>query len=431
MKKTAKIRNIVLGEGRPKICVPVAGVLYEDITGQMERIYRDYREIADIIELRIDFFEDVFDNEKLLKLLENVRQIICDMALLLTFRSKREGGEKEISAEKYTELIKSVIDSGMADAVDVEAFFGDNILRDIADYSKGKKVAVIASNHDFDKTPDEADIVSRLKYMEGEGADVAKIAVMPQSKKDVAVLISALILADESLCTPVIAISMGRLGAVSRVAGEVFGSCLTFGVADKASAPGQIEAGKLKEALELLSNTENKNEKNIMLIGFMGAGKTTVSRELTRLTGKREIDMDAYIVRKEGCSINEIFENKGEAYFRQIETRYLGEIQKNSGAIVSCGGGAVLKDENVSLMKENGIIVLLTATPATTLLRVQNSKDRPILNGNMNIEFITELMNKRKDRYLSVADIIIETDDKTVRDVADEILQKYSVFCKK
>ena len=178
-------------------------------------------------------------------------------------------------------------------------------------------------------------------------------------------------------------------------------------------------------------NTENKNEKNIMLIGFMGAGKTTVSRELTRLTGKTEVDMDAYIVQNEGCSINDIFENKGEAYFRQVETKYLKEIQKESGAIVSCGGGAVLKDENVQLMKENGVIVLLTATPETTLLRVQNSKDRPILNGNMNIEFITELMNKRKDRYLSVADIIVETDNKTVRDIGKEILEKYSFFCKK
>lgn len=178
-------------------------------------------------------------------------------------------------------------------------------------------------------------------------------------------------------------------------------------------------------------NTEKKNEKNIMLIGFMGAGKTTVSRELTRLTRKMEIDMDAYIVQREGCSINEIFEKYGEDYFRQLETKYLGEIQKNSGAIVSCGGGAVLKDENVHLMKENGVIILLTATPETTLLRVQNSKDRPILNGNMNIEFITNLMNKRKDRYMSVADIIVETDHKSVRAIADEILEKYSLFCKK
>lgn len=253
MKKKAKIRNIVLGEGRPKICVPVTGVLYQDIISQMEKIYHEYREIADIIELRIDFFEDVFDNEKLLKLLESVRNVICDMALLLTFRSKKEGGEKEISSEKYMELIKSVIDSGMTDAVDVEAFFDDNVLRDIVSYSREKRVIIIASNHDFEKTPEKSDIVRRLKIMEEEGADIAKIAVMPKSKKDVAVIIQALCEAEESIDIPVTAISMGKLGAVSRVAGEVFGSCITFGVADKASAPGQMEAQKLKEVLELLS----------------------------------------------------------------------------------------------------------------------------------------------------------------------------------
>lgn len=253
MKKTAKIRNIVLGEGRPKICVPVTGVLYEDIVSQMKKIYRDYRQIADMIELRIDFFENVFDNEKLLNLLKSVRQAIGDMALLLTFRSKKEGGEREVSAEKYMELIKLSIDSGMIDAIDVEAFFNDNILRDIADYSKGKKVIIIASNHDFEKTPEKSDIVRRLKIMEEKGADIAKIAVMPKSKTDVAELITALCEADEILNIPVAAISMGKLGVVSRVAGEVFGSCLTFGVADKASAPGQPEAEKLKAALELLS----------------------------------------------------------------------------------------------------------------------------------------------------------------------------------
>lgn len=167
-------------------------------------------------------------------------------------------------------------------------------------------------------------------------------------------------------------------------------------------------------------------DKNIMLIGFMGAGKSTVSRELSKLTGKSEIDMDAYIVKKEGCSINEIFEKHGEAYFRDIETKYLIEIQKESGLIVSCGGGTVIKDENVEYMKENGVIVLLTATPETIYGRVKNSKDRPILNGNMNIEFITELMNRRKDRYLSVADIVVETDNKHINSICKEIMEKYS-----
>ena len=163
-----------------------------------------------------------------------------------------------------------------------------------------------------------------------------------------------------------------------------------------------------------------------MLIGFMGAGKTTVSRELSKMTGRREIDMDAYIVDREGMAIKDIFDKYGEEYFRKKETESLLEIMDMDELIVSCGGGVVVKDENVEHMKNRGVIVLLTATPQTILERVKNSTDRPILNGNMNIEFITELMNKRKDRYLSVADVIVETDDKSVFDICTEIMDKIS-----
>lgn len=163
-----------------------------------------------------------------------------------------------------------------------------------------------------------------------------------------------------------------------------------------------------------------------MLIGFMGAGKTTVSRELSKMTGKKELDMDAYIVDREGMSIADMFDKYGEEYFRKKETESLVEIMDMEDLIVSCGGGVVVKDENVEHMKKGGVIVLLTATPETTLERVKNSTDRPILNGNMNIQFITNLMNKRKDRYLSVADIIVETDNKKVSDICKEIMDKIS-----
>lgn len=165
-------------------------------------------------------------------------------------------------------------------------------------------------------------------------------------------------------------------------------------------------------------------DKNILLIGFMGAGKTTVSKELSKMTDMKEIDMDAYIVKKEGMDITEIFDKFGEEYFRKKETECLIEIMKENNCIVSCGGGVVVKDENVEYMKNGGKIVLLTATPETTLERVKNSTDRPILNGNMNVEFIAKLMEKRKERYLAVADIIVETDNKSVKDICNEILEK-------
>lgn len=175
----------------------------------------------------------------------------------------------------------------------------------------------------------------------------------------------------------------------------------------------------------------NKLDYNIMLIGFMGAGKTTVSKKLSVDLKLPEVDMDSYIVRHEGRTITQIFDEEGEDGFRKIETKCIKEIQKVKGRIVSCGGGAVLKDENVKIMKESGIIVLLTATPETIYNRVKNNNDRPILNGNMNVEFIEQLMNKRKDRYLQVADVIIATDDKDVSDISKEIQAKLSEYTKK
>lgn len=170
---------------------------------------------------------------------------------------------------------------------------------------------------------------------------------------------------------------------------------------------------------------------NIMLIGFMGVGKSTVSKELSKKFDMPEIDMDKVIVDRENKSINDIFEEKGEEYFRKVETGCLIDIQKNKGFIVSCGGGVVVKDENIKHMKDGGVILFLTARPDTIYNRVKDDDSRPILKGNKNIEFIEQLMNKRKDRYLAVSDIIISTDDKTIKEIVDEITDKLEEFAKK
>lgn len=174
-----------------------------------------------------------------------------------------------------------------------------------------------------------------------------------------------------------------------------------------------------------------KTDYNIMLIGFMGVGKTTVSKVLSKELNMPEVDMDAYIVKREKMEISDMFETYGEQYFRKVETDCLIEIQKEKGRIVSCGGGVVVKDENIEYMKAGGVILLLTATPQTVYERVKDSTNRPILNGHMNVEYIEELMNKRKARYLEVADIVISTDNKNVREIVGEIKTKLSEFAKK
>lgn len=163
---------------------------------------------------------------------------------------------------------------------------------------------------------------------------------------------------------------------------------------------------------------------NIFLIGFMGTGKTTVSEELQKMLKMQLVDMDERIVQKQGMTISEIFEKYGEAYFRDIETEVLVELQKQGNTIVSCGGGVVVRSENIGYMKANGKVVLLTAAPETVYERVRYSGSRPILNGHMNVEYIQELMQKRQVLYEAAADIVIATDGKSVANICQEIIRR-------
>lgn len=186
-----------------------------------------------------------------------------------------------------------------------------------------------------------------------------------------------------------------------------------------------------KEMINVFADMEKEENKtkelipyNIMLIGFMGAGKSTVSSYLSEKLEMEEVDTDQLIVKMEGKKIPQIFEENGEAYFRDCESNILIELQKRKQLIVSCGGGIVLREENIQHMKKQGRIVLLTATPQTTLERVKDSKERPILNNNMNTEFIAELMEKRREKYQAAADIIVATDNKTITQICEEIVDK-------
>lgn len=163
---------------------------------------------------------------------------------------------------------------------------------------------------------------------------------------------------------------------------------------------------------------------NYFLIGFMGAGKSTIAAELVRRTGKKLVEMDAQIVEEQGMTINEIFAQFGEQKFRDIESDLVKRIATEGNAIVSCGGGVVVRSENTETMKASGKIIFLCATPETVYERVKDGNDRPILNGHMNVEYIAELMEKRRALYEAAADIKIDTDGKDVSEICDEILEK-------
>ena len=173
----------------------------------------------------------------------------------MSFRTSKEGGEKAIEAAASAELNLKAAQSGYVDMVDVEAFTGDEIVKQIMEGAHAAGVKVVASNHDFFKTPDKDDIVGRLRKMQDLGADIPKIAVMPQNKKDVLTLLAATEeMVSEYADRPIITMSMAGTGVISRLCGEVFGSALTFGAAKKASAPGQMGVNDLNTVLTLLHN---------------------------------------------------------------------------------------------------------------------------------------------------------------------------------
>ena len=244
------VRNVKIGEGIPKIIVPIVGVTRDDIVNEA----KTFDSIpVDVVEWRVDWYEDVFDTEKVKETAAALREALGDIPILFTFRTSKEGGEKAIEDADYAALNKAVAADGNVDMIDVEVFTGDEIVKDIIDSAHACGVKVVASNHDFFKTPEKDDIVGRLRKMQELGADIPKIAVMPQNKKDVLTLLAATEeMSSEYADRPIITMSMAGTGVISRLAGEVFGSSMTFGAAKKASAPGQMGVADLNTVLDLL-----------------------------------------------------------------------------------------------------------------------------------------------------------------------------------
>ena len=163
---------------------------------------------------------------------------------------------------------------------------------------------------------------------------------------------------------------------------------------------------------------------HIFLIGFMGSGKSTVAKYLSSAYQMKQIEMDEQIEKNEGRSISSIFEKEGEEYFRTLETELLKSLDPRETFVVSCGGGAAVKEENVREMKEKGRIILLSAQPETVYARVKNSHNRPLLEGNMNVSYIKNLMDKRQKLYERAADFQVKTDGRTAKDIGEEIIKQ-------
>lgn len=164
---------------------------------------------------------------------------------------------------------------------------------------------------------------------------------------------------------------------------------------------------------------------NIVLIGFMGTGKSSIARQLKQLYQMEVVEMDEVIAAQEGMSIPEIFAQKGETYFRELETKLLRELQQRDHLVISCGGGAALRPQNVAAMKKNGYVFLLTASASTIYERVGQDTNRPVLNGYRSADGIRTLMESRRRSYESAADYILSTQELSARALAEKIMQQF------
>lgn len=233
-----------------KICVSLTAKDKESLIEQAKLVAES---AADIAEWRIDYYDDRDDFEKIIELLPELKEQLASKQLLFTFRTIEEGGEASISLPRYKELCLTVAQSKKIDLIDIELARVEFLGRQFVQEIKKEGVQVILSNHDFEKTPDDATLIFRIGVMHQFGADIGKIAVMPQNLSDVLRMMGLVNKARGFYQLPLAIISMGDLGKISRISADVTGSILTFGAIGDVSAPGQIAVEELSRMIENLA----------------------------------------------------------------------------------------------------------------------------------------------------------------------------------
>ncbi|MFS0749196.1 type I 3-dehydroquinate dehydratase [Oceanobacillus sp. 1P07AA] len=255
MKNVVRVKNVAIGEGKPKVCVPITGATKQEISDELDLLQTIN---VDLVEWRGDLFKEIENEVAVQSILQKINEEIPNLPLLFTFRTRAEGGGREVTLEEYQRINRFVIESKLTNMIDVELYRGEKLVKELVSFAHHHNQKVIISNHDFNQTPSYEEIIARLQLAVDYEADIGKIAVMPQSNQDVLTLLSATSDMNERSSMPIVTMSMGEEGVISRLAGEVFGSAITFASGKQASAPGQIEAEKLQTVLTIIHDSVNK-----------------------------------------------------------------------------------------------------------------------------------------------------------------------------
>lgn len=304
------VKGCVIGEGRPKTIVSVMlrrgrGHSGDDRLGIGEGLVEQARAAiaagADCVELRADSLPESCDAATVAGLVRELGTALPHTPLIFTFRTKGQGGLRELAADKYVELNRAVIACGAVDIVDVEASVGDAEACELIGYARSLGVRTIVSHHDFAGTPPTDDMVNRLTHMARLGADLPKLAVMANDRLDALRLMEATVRAHDALDMPLVTMAMGGNGVLTRLAGQVTGSAMTFCALGTASAPGQVELGvatrcldDLGEALGALSRSPEAAEADVSRSVAAGAHVSSPEAEGTHVSSTVAVGASAH-----------------------------------------------------------------------------------------------------------------------------------------
>ena len=401
-----------------KIIVPIQGKTEEDClrTVRLLAAHR-YFPYVYAIELRYDLLTN--RSETLSDFLQEIRKLIGQKKLIFTIRTDRQGGAFPFG-KSYFQLNLLAMESGVPDYIDLEVETGEEGRGPwkeciaMVQHLGGK---VIASYHDFQKTPSIEEGEEILDRLSSYPVEVVKMAVMPRTKEDVLnAMLSGRRWKDRHGKTELIVMSMGEMGRASRVLGDLSGSAYSFVQVFTASAPGQWEIG---EYLSTVGKLRGKN--SVAFLGFMGSGKSTLAPRIAALSGKEFFEMDALLEKKFGVPISAFFHKYGEERFRKEEAKLLHTLSSEK-MILSPGGGVVLREENRKQLKEHFFTIYLRVRPETVVERLYKGENvRPLLQGKMNRQAIGEMMAERSALYEETADYILDGDGKTVANCVEEL----------
>lgn len=237
-----------------KTIVPITAKTKEQAIAQAKVIAAN--QDADLAEFRIDLLDFAADSKQVIALGHELKKILGDKPMIATIRTNNEGGKLTISDADYGKTYQAYLKQPFMDMLDVEMFRDQQVVKNTVKLAHDKKVLIVMSNHNFQKTPNEDEIVKRLLKQDELGADILKIAVMPQSKQDVFTLMNATLKVSQQSKKPLLTMSMGKLGTISRIATANMGGSFSFGMIGEASAPGQIDVTQLKQFLKTVQPTQ-------------------------------------------------------------------------------------------------------------------------------------------------------------------------------